>query len=137
VKGFSLLYWPQPLLRRAATTLLWAAAIAAIAGGSAEEDGGNVPLPPSILVRPAGGDIAVFRHSSDACDPEDIPDAPARALRVADGSVALFAANQQNRVLRGADLLSVRPDCAVVFTGSWAADPAAQLPPGGESTPVA
>jgi len=66
----------------------------------------------------------VFRHSSDACDPNDIPDAPARALRVADGSVAVFAANQQNRVLRGPDLLSVRPDCAVVFAGSWAADPA-------------
>jgi hypothetical protein len=80
--------------------------------------------PPSILVRPTGNEVILFRRSSDACDPDDVPDAPARALRVADGSVAVFAANQQNRVLRGVDLLSVRPDCAVVFAESWAADPA-------------
>jgi hypothetical protein len=82
-------------------------------------------VPPSILVQPTGDESVVFRNSSDGCERDDIPDAPARALRLADGNVAVFAANQKNRVLRGADLLSLRPDCTVVFTGSWAADPAA------------
>src|SRR5712692_2569203 len=113
------------LVRTTRRTLLWAAAIAAVAGGGAEADSGSAAQPPSILLRPTGDEIVVFRKSSEGCDRDDIPDAPARALQLADGTVAVFAANQKNRVMRGANLLSVRRDCAVVFTGRRAADPAA------------
>ena len=115
----------QLLPRRAVSMLLCAAAISAAACGVAEADGGSAARPPSILVRPIGDAVVVFRKSADGCDRDDIPDAPARALRLADGSVAMIAANQKNRVLRGANLLSVRPDCTVVFAGRWAANPAA------------
>lgn len=110
--------------RRAIRMLLRAAAIASVAGGTAGADGGEKARPPSIVIRPTSDVVVVFRKSAEGCDQDDIPDAPARALRLADGSIAVFAANQKNRVLRGANLLSVHPDCAVVFTGRWTADPA-------------
>jgi hypothetical protein len=109
--------------RRALSLIVWAVAVTVVSDGAAEAGSGETP--PSILVRPTGGYVVVFRKSTDGCGRGDIPDAPARALRAADGSVVLFAASQKNRALRGANLLSARPDCTVVFAGKWAADPAA------------
>jgi hypothetical protein len=118
-------HWQLPP-QRAMRTLLCAAAIAAaVAGGVAAADGGSRAQPPSIGVRQTGDIVVVFHTSSQGCERDDIPDAPARALRLADGSVAMIAANQKNRVLRGPNLLSLRPDCTVVLTGRWDADPAA------------
>ncbi len=99
-------------------------AVATIGVCPARGEGSSGLPPPAVSIEVVGGDVTVFRKSADTCDPDDIPDAPARALRLADGSVALFAANQKNRVFRGTDLLSVHFDCTVVFTGKGSADPA-------------
>jgi len=65
----------------------------------------------------------VFRWSSDACEGWDIPDAPARAFRAADGVVRLFASNHANRPMVGTDLGNMKRDCAGAYEGSRADDP--------------
>lgn len=68
--------------------------------------------------------VTVFSHETDACEPGDIPDAPARALRAEDGTVRVLASNSVNRALAGADLLHLKFDCHVVFRGAESDDPA-------------
>lgn len=80
--------------------------------------------PPALTVSVAGDAVVVFSHERDGCDRLDKPDAPARAIRLADGTVALFAPHFDNRALRGPDLLSVRPDCSITFAGEDDPDPA-------------
>jgi hypothetical protein len=79
----------------------------------------------SVTVAVTGPPVIVMSHVRDACDAHDIPDAPARAVRLATGEVLLFAPHFHNRLLRGPDLLHVRPDCRVVFSGGENDDPAA------------
>lgn len=67
----------------------------------------------------------VFRYAADACDARDIPDAPARAIRTADGGVRLFAPHDVNRGLAGPRLDAVKPDCRVAYRGGEKDDPAA------------
>ena len=67
----------------------------------------------------------VFSYRNDACDPRDIPDAPARAFRDADGRVHLFAPHDVNRALVGPGLDAVRPDCRIAYRGGEKDDPAA------------
>jgi hypothetical protein len=112
----------QARMRGAATAWLGATMLAAFVSGVTAA-GLAAATPPGVFVRPIGDQTVVFHSSVEGCDREDFPDAPARAVRLADGTVALFAANQKNRVLRGVDLLSVRSDCTVVFTGRWETDP--------------
>jgi hypothetical protein len=84
------------------------------------------PAPAHTLwVTITGPPTVEFSHATDACDPLDYPDAPARAVRLATGEVLLFAPHFRNRLLRGPDLLSVRPDCRIVFAGGERDDPAA------------
>lgn len=72
----------------------------------------------------SGEPEAVTLHARDACAPDDIPDAPARAIRTAGGGVRLFAAHHVNRALSGPTLDTVRPDCRVAYEGAGAGDPA-------------
>jgi hypothetical protein len=60
----------------------------------------------------------VFRYQTDACEAEDIPDAPTRAFRDSTGTVNLLSTNSRNRRLRGPNLLALHPDCTVIFEGS-------------------
>lgn len=78
-----------------------------------------------LTVTVGGPVIIVMSHNNDGCDALDIPDAPARAIRLATGEALLFAPHFRNRLLRGPDLLHVRPDCRVVFAGDERDDPAA------------
>lgn len=86
--------------------------------------GSAAAQPPALTVTVAGEPVVVFSHDRDGCGRYDKPDAPARAVRLADGTVALFAPHFDNRALRGPDLLSVRPDCAITFEGAEDPDPA-------------
>ena len=79
---------------------------------------------PALHLEVTGGPVPAIQGKS-ACDANDIPDIPARALHLADGTVQLYAGNQRNRTERGTDLLHVKHDCAVVMTGAGNDDPAA------------
>ena len=78
---------------------------------------------PELALTAAGPAEMVFRWRTDACAPDDIPDAPARAFRDEAGTVHLFAAHYINRALLGSSLDAVRPDCAVAFMGDKLDDP--------------
>lgn len=81
--------------------------------------------PPGVSMTVTGQVTTVYVKARDACDPVDIPDAPARAIRVGSGAVQLYAAHFHNRRLVGSNLLNVHSDCRVVFSGSERDDPAA------------
>lgn len=81
--------------------------------------------PPGLRLAVAGDTTTVFSKARNACDPVDIPDAPARAIRVASGTVQLYAAHLYNRRLVGPDLLHLSNDCRIVFLGGERDDPAA------------
>lgn len=83
------------------------------------------PQRPALRLAVSGPSVTVFKKSRDACDPLDIPDAPARAIRTAAGSVQLYAPHFHDRRLAGPDLLHLSNDCRVVFQGDERDDPAA------------
>lgn len=71
----------------------------------------------------AGPERVIFDQARDACDSSDLPDAPARAFRNAEGNVVLFAPNYHNRAFVGPDLDHLKRDCAVRFAASGSANP--------------
>lgn len=74
---------------------------------------------------PAGAAAeTVFDWRTQACEGWDVPDAPARAWRSADGTVHLLAAHATARALVGPSLDRVAPDCRVVFRSARRDDPA-------------
>jgi hypothetical protein len=55
----------------------------------------------------------VFTYNTDHCYFLDVPDVPARAVRLADGSLMLVAGNDpQTFALFGADFSSLQKDCS-------------------------
>lgn len=79
-----------------------------------------------LRVAPAPGAAleTVYDHGRQACEGWDVPDAPARAWKGADGTVRLLAAHTNARVLSGPSLNSLRHDCRVVFASGKRDDPA-------------
>jgi len=73
----------------------------------------------------AGPEQTVFRWSTDQCEPNDIPDAPARAFRDSSGRVQLISSHYTTRRMIGADLNSVQHSCSVLLSSVKNADPAA------------
>lgn len=88
-------------------------------GGSAAVDAAS----PGLTLAPATPAEAVFVWQREACDPDDIPDAPARAFRDTSGAVHLLATHFVNRAFVGATLDSVRRDCRVLMRGGEQARP--------------
>ena len=80
---------------------------------------------PSLIVKVESGPTSALLNQELTCDPIDIPDTPARALRLKNGSVQLYATNRDNRVDSGPDLLHLEHRCPVVYRGRGEADPAA------------
>ena len=78
-------------------------------------------LPPLALV---GEEQTVFDYTEDACSPIDIPDAPARAFRDAEGHVHLIASHYVTRAMVGPSLDAVRHDCRRVMVSDLDGDPA-------------
>lgn len=85
----------------------------------------ETPAGPELQLSIAGETSTVFSKARDACDAGDIPDAPARAIRVASGTVQLYAPHFHNRRLTGPDLRHLSQDCRVVLSGNERDDPAA------------
>ncbi|MEA1833059.1 hypothetical protein U8607_13305 [Methylobacterium durans] len=84
----------------------------------------GAPEPPLSSLTLVGPPQVVFKAGRDACDGADVPDAPARAFREANGTVALFGMHYRNRALRGPDLDRLKLDCAVVLESGEKPDPA-------------
>ncbi|MDW3650984.1 MAG: T9SS type A sorting domain-containing protein [Bacteroidia bacterium] len=59
-----------------------------------------------------GSEEIVFDWTTDACEQENIPDAPARAFRDAAGNVNLSISHYHNYRMLGADFNSLVPDCS-------------------------
>lgn len=72
----------------------------------------------------AGPEEMVFDWTTDACEPEDIPDLPARAFRDAGRQVHLVSAHIRNRAHIGANLNDVVHTCDVILESGRDADPA-------------
>ena len=79
---------------------------------------------PAISVRLAPEQSVVFRWASDRCADEDIPDAPARAFRDAEGIVHLLATHYDNRAFTVLNGIPKRLDCRLVLDSPGDADPA-------------
>ena len=77
-----------------------------------------------VSVRVVGPEEIVFDWSRDACEPNDVPDTPARAFRDAAGRVQLIASHYINRRMTGPDLDHVRHDCRVILSSHNNPDPA-------------
>lgn len=106
------MWWRHALVAAAA---LSAALLAGRMAGSAELRA-RVPdgAPPEM----------VFDWKSEACEPWDVPDSPARAWVGEDGRVRLLAAHHRNRVAVGPNLDRVGHRCRVVFEAGHRDDPA-------------
>lgn len=85
------------------------------AGASAAE--------PIVAVSVTGPPETIFRYTTDACEKDDLPDAPARAFRDAAGTVHLIASHFVNRAMTGPGLATLRHDCRVLFRGGGSTDP--------------
>lgn len=59
--------------------------------------------------------VNVLTYTTDACSPEDVPDAPVRAYRDASGNVHVFATHYISRQMVGRSLTRLRRKCDVVF----------------------
>ena len=70
------------------------------------------------------GEPVVVAHGN-ACGAWDIPDSPARAMRLADDQILLIAAHFNNVPLVGPDLAALAPVCGTQSLGREDADPAA------------
>lgn len=80
---------------------------------------------PGLAIQVVGSQVPAVPGARPGCDPLDIPDAPARAIRLQNGEVQLYASHFHSRVERGPGLLNLKHDCQVVFRGAENDDPAA------------
>ncbi len=81
----------------------------------------EIPFAPAIAV--VGPEEIVFDWSFDACDPEDIPDLPARAFRDSDGMVNLLASHLTSRAKVGPTLDEVTQQCDIIMASDRDGDP--------------
>ncbi len=87
--------------------------------------GPTAASPPALRLTIDGAPQTIFSHATQACDADDVPDAPARAIRTRSGAVELYATQLANRRLVGPDLRHLHQDCRVVYRGAQNDDPAA------------
>jgi hypothetical protein len=78
---------------------------------------------PSVTA--VGPEQTVFKWSTDACEPLDIPDTPARAFRDASGRVQMLASHYVTRRMVGPTLDSVQHQCTILLDSTFNPDPAA------------
>ena len=102
--------------------LLVLAAVLAGTAWATEPPGRDVPgLTLQVISLP----VPAIPGARPGCDPLDIPDTPARAIRLRTGEVQLYASHFKNRVERGEGLLTLKHDCRVVLSGGEQDEPAA------------
>ena len=109
----------------AAARLVWLLAVLCLLASRADGGASAAEVQLGLRLAVTGEATTVFSKARNACDSIDIPDAPARAVRVASGAVQLYATHFHDRRFAGPDLLHVSNDCRVVFQGAERDDPAA------------
>ena len=108
----------------AAFSVILGAVLLMTCGGGGDSGGGGSKNAEAGRVNIIGTEKIVFDWSADQCEPEDIPDLPARAFRDSNGKVQLIAAHLTNRRMIGDDLDSLKKDCNVVMHSDHDPDPA-------------
>ena len=74
------------------------------------------PGAPGTISFSYGPEEVVFRHTTDACEPLDVPDVPARAIRLGDGTLVLIDGDApHNHALFGADFSSLKRSCTPIY----------------------
>lgn len=102
--------------------LLGLAALAVVAAGAlaAEPRPGYEPR-----VAEGAREEVVYDWAAQRCETWDIPDAPLRAFRDAEGGIVAFASHHRNRALTGRSLDGdLRHGCTVAFSARGSTDPA-------------
>jgi len=70
------------------------------------------PPPPQGITFSFGAEEIVFNHSTDSCEPLDVPDNPAHAVRLADGSLMLADGDAPRYyAMFGADFSTLHKQC--------------------------
>jgi hypothetical protein len=88
--------------------LVVALSLSGCGGGSSSPP----PPPPHGITFSFGSEETVFNHSTDSCEPLDVPDTPAHAVRLADGSLMLADGDApRNYAMFGADFSTLRRSC--------------------------
>jgi len=88
--------------------LVVALSLSGCGGGSSS----SPPPPPRGITFSFGSEEIVFNHSTDSCEPLDVPDTPAHAVRLADGGLMLADGDApRNYAMFGADFSSLRRSC--------------------------
>lgn len=77
-----------------------------------------------LVVTPVGAPEVLYDARRQGCDVNDIPDAPLRAYRTAEGEIAAFGLHYDNRRLLGPNFGQMKLECAVVFRGTGDGNPA-------------
>jgi hypothetical protein len=94
-----------------ATLLITLAACSETAGPAPDPTPGNRASPEDIRFTLGEPEI-VFRYRSDRCDDMDLPDMTARAVRMSDGTIALYSGNApQAYASFGPDFDALRRSC--------------------------
>lgn len=96
----------------------WLSLLCCLAAAQAQQQAPN-----ALVLTPVGPREMLFDPKKQGCDGNDIPDAPLRAYRDADGGISAFGLHYENRRLFGPDLRKLTLDCDVVFRGRGAPDP--------------
>jgi hypothetical protein len=85
------------------------------------------PDPPyefnTTLVNPTGAEVTVFDHGTQACQPDDIPDIGARAIKDSLGRTQLIVSHYNTRREIGTTLDNVTHNCNVVLFSDTDPDP--------------
>ncbi|MCC2097938.1 MAG: hypothetical protein KDJ29_13650, partial [Hyphomicrobiales bacterium] len=80
---------------------------------------------PGLTISAAGAPVTAFAAGRDGCDGHDVPDAPLRAFRAADGQTVAFGLHFVNRRLRGPSIDRLKIDCKVVLNSGHSGKPQA------------
>lgn len=83
------------------------------------DDSGGGAASPLRSISIVGGEETVFDWSREACEPRDIPDAPARAFRDSSARVQLIASHYINRREVGPDLDHLSHRCGVIMASGY------------------
>jgi hypothetical protein len=76
-----------------------------------------------LELRVIGEETSVYSWSHQRCETWDVPDAPARAMRTADGSLRLLISHFVTRSMVGSSFRTLVHDCEPLFTGARNDDP--------------